>query len=416
MEGRFTLLETLLINFLFLLMPILVFLLFFENKLHYFNQFIAFTLTTVSMILCMTFPISLESGFIFDLRFIPFIIASLFLEYKYTFLLYIILNLYRFLIGGDGLIQSFMFSTLIFILVSLCRERFVRLHSYRKIYFTVGTSFITMVLYLVSLGIQTPLSREFWMLSLHALLTHVLMTMILMYLIEQIFSNVKAREVFLQTDRFHLISELSASVAHEIRNPLTVTNGFMQLLSQCESIPVKEKSYIDYSLLELNRAERIVSDFLAFSKPQSNNMVYSNFEAETEYAKNVLLAYASMHKVDIQLIFQNSLNKDYDKNQIQQCLINLYKNGIEAMKETGGILSVDVFEQKSKILIKIKDSGVGMTSEELSRLGKPYYSTKEKGTGLGMLMVYSSIQKIRGHIQVDSEKGKGTTFSICIPI
>ena len=416
MEGRFTLLETLLINFLFLLMPILVFLLFFENKLHYFNQFISFALTAVSMILCMTFPIPLESGFIFDLRFIPFIIASLFLGYKYTFLLYIILNLYRFLIGGDGLIQSFMFSTLIFILVSLCRERFVRLHSYRKIYFIVGTSFITMVLYLVSLGMQTPLNREFWMLSLHALLTHVLMTMILMYLIEQIFSNVKAREVFLQTDRFHLISELSASVAHEIRNPLTVTNGFMQLLSQSESIPVKEKSYIDYSLQELSRAEKIVSDFLAFSKPQSNTMVYSNFEAETEYAKNVLLPYANMHKVEIQLAFHNSLNKDYDKNQIQQCLINLYKNGIEAMKENGGILSVDVSEQKSEILIKIKDSGVGMTSEEVSRLGKPYYSTKEKGTGLGMLMVYSSIQKIRGHIQVESKKGKGTTFSICIPI
>ena len=416
MEGCFPLLEPLLINFLFLLMPILVFLLFFENKLHYFNQFISFALTAVSMILCMTFPIPLESGFIFDLRFIPFIIASLFLRYKYTFLLYIILNLYRFIIGGDGLIQSFMFSTLIFILVSLCRERFVRLHSYRRIYFIVGTSFITMILYLVSLGMQTPLNREFWMLSFHALLTHVLMTMILMYLIEQIFSNVKAREVFLQSDRFHLISELSASVAHEIRNPLTVTNGFMQLLSQSESIPVKEKSYIDYSLQELNRAEGIVSDFLAFSKPQSNNMVYSNFETETEYAKNVLLPYAHMHKVEIQLTFDNSLHKDYDKNQIQQCLINLYKNGIEAMKETGGILSVDVSEQKRQILIKIKDSGVGMTSEEVSRLGKPYYSTKEKGTGLGMLMVYSSIQKIRGHIQVDSEKGKGTTFSICIPI
>src|SRR4051794_31285156 len=123
MEGCFPLFETLLINFLFLLMPILVFLLFLENKLHYFNKFTSFALTAVSMILCMTFPISLESGFIFDLRFIPFIIASLFLGYKYTFLLYIILNLYRLLISGDGLIQSFMFSTLIFVLVSLCRAR-----------------------------------------------------------------------------------------------------------------------------------------------------------------------------------------------------------------------------------------------------------------------------------------------------
>ena len=197
MEGCFPLLETLLINFLFLLMPILVFLLFFENKLHYFNPFISFALAAVSMILCMTFPIPLESGFMFDLRFIPFIIASLFLGYKYTFLLYIILNVYRFLIGGDGLIQSFLISTLIFVLVSICRERFVQVQSYRRIYFIVGTSFITMVLYMVALGLKIPLNREFWMLSFHAFLTYVLMTIILIYLIEQIFSNVKAREYFI---------------------------------------------------------------------------------------------------------------------------------------------------------------------------------------------------------------------------
>ncbi len=398
-------------------MPFLIFVLFFEHNMHYFNKFILFVLTAISMSLCMTFPIPLGSGLLFDLRFIPFIIASLFLGFRYTFLLYLVLNLYRLLLGGDGLFLSFIISTLILVLVSLCRGRFVRLHSSsHRVYFVVGASFITVVLYLAALGMHIPMDREFWILSLYALLTHVPMTMILMYLVEQIISNVKAREHFLQSDRFHLISELSASVAHEIRNPLTAANGFMQLLRESESIPAKEKGYIEYSLQELNRAEKIVSDFLAFSKPQSKTQVYSNFEEETEYAKNVLLPYASMHKVDIQLTYHNSLYKHYDRNQIQQCLINLYKNGIEAMKETGGILTVDVSEQKKKIVIKVSDSGVGMTTEELSRLGKPYYSTKEKGTGLGMLMVYSSINKLRGYIEVESEKGKGTTFSIFIPI
>ena len=409
--------ETLLINFLFLLMPFLIFVLFFEHNMHYFNKFILFVLTAISMNLCMTFPIPLGSGLLFDLRFIPFIIASLFLGFRYTFLLYLVLNLYRLFLGGDGLFLSFIISTLILVLISLFRGRFVQLHSpSHRVYFIVGASFITIVLYLSALSMYMPMDRKFWILSLHAFLTHVPMTMILMYLIEQIISNVKAREHFLQSDRFHLISELSASVAHEIRNPLTVTNGFLQLLRQSESIPSKEKGYIEYSLQELNRAEKIVSDFLAFSKPQSKTQVYSNFEEETEYAKNVLLPYASMHKVDIQLTYHNSLYKHYDRNQIQQCLINLYKNGIEAMKETGGTLTVDVSEQKKKIVIKVSDSGVGMTTEELSRLGKPYYSTKEKGTGLGMLMVYSSINKLRGYIEVESEKGKGTTFSIFIPI
>ena len=145
-------------------------------------------------------------------------------------------------------------------------------------------------------------------------------------------------------------------------------------------------------------------------------MVYSNLKEEVDYAKNIFLPYAHMHQVDIQLTFNNSRNKKYDKNQMQQCLINLYKNGIESMEEDGGILYVDVSEQKNLIMIKIKDTGIGMTDEEASRLGKPYYSTKKQGTGLGMLMVYSTIHKHRGHIDVDSKKGKGTSFTITIPV
>jgi two-component system sporulation sensor kinase B len=145
-------------------------------------------------------------------------------------------------------------------------------------------------------------------------------------------------------------------------------------------------------------------------------MVNSNLREETEYTKNILLPYAHMHKVDIQLTFLNTLTKKLDKNQIQQCLINIYKNGIEAMKEDGGILYIDVSEQKNNIMIKIKDTGIGMTDGEVSLLGKPYYSTKKQGTGLGMLMVYSTIHKLKGHIEVESEKGKGTTFTLIIPI
>lgn len=106
----------------------------------------------------------------------------------------------------------------------------------------------------------------------------------------------------------------------------------------------------------------------------------------------------------------------YDKNQIQQCLINLLKNAVEAMKENGGILSIVVSEQKNKVMIKIEDNGIGMNKEEVLQLGNPYYSTKKEGTGLGMLMVYSTISKVNGTIQVDSEKGKGTTFTILIPV
>ena len=101
---------------------------------------------------------------------------------------------------------------------------------------------------------------------------------------------------------------------------------------------------------------------------------------------------------------------------MQQCLINLFKNAIEAMKDRGGTLYIDVSEQEDNIVFLIRDEGIGMTNEEISQLGKPYYSTKKEGTRLGLLMVYGTISKLKGSIDVDSNKGQGTTFTITIPV
>jgi two-component system sporulation sensor kinase B len=409
--------ESLLLNFLFLLFPVLIFLIFFENRTHFYNKSILIFLSSISMILCMAFPIKLEIGFIFDLRYIPFIIVALFGGYKAALPLYIVLNVFRFYIGGEGVFLSLFFATGIFLLVPLLNRRFFQLNSQDRVLCATLVSIFTMVIYLSILSLLFPvLNKDFWIIALHAITTYAGVMIIIMILIEQIITNMKAREAYLHSEKLNVISELSASVSHEIRNPLTVTSGFLQLLNKSKTLTQEEKGYIEFSLKELNRAEKIVSDFLAFAKPQSENMVYSNFREETEYVKNIIIPYANMHKVDVQFSFHNSLNTRYDKNQIQQCLINLVKNGIESMKEKGGILSLDVSGEDKNIIIKIKDTGIGMTREEISRLGKPYYSTKKEGTGLGMLMVYSAINKVRGKIKVESVKGKGTTFLITIPV
>jgi two-component system sporulation sensor kinase B len=355
-------------------------------------------------------------GFIFDLRYIPFLIIALFGGYKYTFPVYILLNVYRFMIGGGGTVQSLLFSTVIFILAGIPHKRFVKQSPKNRIVIATLAAFFTMVLYLGSVAVYLPsLDGEYWDLMVNALSTYVVFMIIIMILVEKILWNKKTRESFFHAEKLHVISELSASVSHEIRNPLTVTSGFLQLLKQSKTVSELDKTYIDYSLSEVRRAEKIVNDFLAFAKPQCENMIESNLKDEAEYVKDIITPYANMHHVMIDYRFQNSLKFKYDKNQIQQCLINLYKNGIEAMKEKGGTLSIHVTEHKKTILITIKDEGVGMTREEISRLGSPYYSTKIEGTGLGMLMVYSTVHKINGKIEVESEKGKGTTFTIRIP-
>lgn len=409
--------SNLLLNFLYLLFPVVVFLIFFENRPYSYSKKILVLLSAVAMSLCMIMPIRLEIGFFFDLRYIPFIIVALFGGYKNVIPLYVVLNILRFYVGGEGIFQSFLFSTAVLLIVPLFNKKFMKLSSKGRIITATMISFITMGCYLIMLSyIIDHFDWQIWILSINALTTNTVMMVILMMLIEKIITNIENRERIIQSDRLNVVSELAASVSHEIRNPLTVTNGFLQLLKKSNSLTEQEKRYIELSLQELERAEKIVSDYLSFAKPQTVNMVLSNMSTELEYTKSVIMPYASIHNVEVEFRFNNSLSTSYDRNQIQQCLINLYKNGIEAMREKGGgTLTIDISECKHNIMIRIQDTGIGMTKEEISRLGKPYYSTKEEGTGLGMLMIYSTINKVKGRIEVHSEKGEGTTFLLTIP-
>lgn len=364
----------------------------------------------------MSFPIKLELGFIFDLRYIPFILAALFGGYKVALPLWAILNIYRFYIGGPGVLESFLFSIVIFALVPYLSKKFMKQDPKTRVITATLVSSLTMIFYLITLStFFEKLNQAFWLIAVHVIAIHIIGTIVLMILIEKIIYNMHVRKRMEDTDRLNVISELAASISHEIRNPLTVTSGFLQLLSQSKNTDDNDKRYIDFSLNELKRAEKIVSDFLSLAKPQAENMVTSNLQEEIEYVNNIMSSYANLHNVEIKTEFHNDLVTTYDKNQIHQSFINLYKNGIESMKESGGKLTIDVSPHKEMIRIQLTDNGGGMTKEEMSRLGKPYYSTKEEGTGLGLMMVYSTVNKLGGKIEVESDKGGGTTFVVMIP-
>lgn len=369
------------------------------------------------MILCMIYPIRLELGFTVDLRYIPFFTLALYGGYKKLFPLYIILNIVRFFVGGEGIVQSFIYSTVAFAIVPLMYKRFINYSPKKRIFTGILMVLINDLIYLISLTtFFDKLTTEYWTVAAYIIVTYVIVMLFNLSMVEKILSNIKQRDNFLRAERLHVMSELSASVSHEIRNPLTVTNGFLQLLSISKDITPNDKVYIDYSLKELNRAENILNDFLAFAKPQSVHMVQSTLEEELVYVKNVMMPYAKFHEVEILLLFQNTVKIKFDQNQMKQCIINLLKNGVESMKGKGGLLLVRAEQQGKNLIITIEDEGIGMTSEEISQLGKPYYSNKKEGTGLGMLMVYGTISTLKGNVEVKSQKGKGTIFTITIPV
>lgn len=141
-----------------------------------------------------------------------------------------------------------------------------------------------------------------------------------------------------------------------------------------------------------------------------------NVNEEVRYLSNVLLTYANYHNIQIDgnVLQDESLFIVGDKYKFRQAFINIGKNAIEAMIN-GGLLAINVKSKESHISIVVSDTGVGMTEEQVRRLGTPYYSTKEKGTGLGTMVSFGIIKKMNGKIELKSELGKGTEYTIVFP-
>ena len=212
------------------------------------------------------------------------------------------------------------------------------------------------------------------------------------------------------------VSQMAASISHEVRNPLTVVRGFNQLLKNHDLTEEQKELYIQLSLEELDRAESIIADYLTFAKPSLEHLKPLDVSKEIDYIVQVLNPYATMSNIFIQVEREDDpLHIFGESKELRQSLINIMKNGIESM-EPGGTLFIHVKKAKENAVIVIKDTGKGMSTKQIEKLGTPYYSTKDKGTGLGTMVAFSIIKAMQGEIEVESEIGKGTSFTISIPL
>jgi two-component system sporulation sensor kinase B len=224
------------------------------------------------------------------------------------------------------------------------------------------------------------------------------------------------QEEVINSEKMKIVSDIAASVAHEIRNPLTAVRGFIQLLGS-EALDKDKKNYYQQICLEeLDRAQLIITDYLSLAKPDPEMIESINVNDEINYLSNVLLTYANYNNIQINVVLSEDspLLVVGDRYKFRQALINIGKNAIEAMNN-GGILEIKTNKINDNIVLAISDTGVGMTSEQIKRLGIPYYSTKEKGTGLGTMVSFGIIKKMNGKIDISSELGKGTEFKIIFP-
>lgn len=218
-----------------------------------------------------------------------------------------------------------------------------------------------------------------------------------------------------KSDTLNVLGQLAAGIAHEIRNPMTALKGFIQLLE--DTIKENHSMYYDVISRELERIDSIINEFLILSKPQSVQYSEKNIVEIMKETVNFLNAQAVLHDVQIEMNYDCHLPRVYcEPNQLKKVFINLIKNAIEVM-HNGGKIAISIYKYGTdRIHISIQDEGSGIAPEKLQRLGEPFYTTKEKGTGLGLMVSYRIIGEHNGEVEVESEIGKGTTFHIYLPL
>ncbi|CAB3391023.1 ATP-binding protein [Kyrpidia spormannii] len=224
----------------------------------------------------------------------------------------------------------------------------------------------------------------------------------------------RSEELMIKSEKLSVVGQLAAGVAHEIRNPLTALKGFVQLLQS--NVHTKDE-YFNIMLSELDRIELIINELLILAKPVDVQFQFHDLKVLIETVVALLRTQAILSNVQITTDCDPALPAVLcDENRLKQVLVNLLKNAIEAMPRGGQIVVQARREDDRTILIRIIDEGTGIPEDSLPRLGEPFFTTKEKGVGLGLTMSYQIIESHGGQMHFESEVGAGTTVKILLPI
>jgi signal transduction histidine kinase len=233
----------------------------------------------------------------------------------------------------------------------------------------------------------------------------------------------ESRSLMERQERLASLGVLTAGVAHEIRNPLTAMK--FRLFSLKKALPPAFQDHEDIATLasEVNRLERIVKDFLEFARPSEPLRMELSFPALLEQTQRLLQEELKTRGVDLTLRECPAVTVQADKQQLQQVLINLIRNGAESMAQ-GGTVTLAARRGATKLsksaqpalIVDVTDTGKGISPEAEQRLFDPFFSTKANGTGLGLSIAAQIVEKHGGSIQYTTRLNHGTTFSVILPL
>jgi len=232
--------------------------------------------------------------------------------------------------------------------------------------------------------------------------------------IDDVTENVKLVKEAQKDESLKMLGLFTTGVAHEIRNPLTSIKGFIQLLNKRVPDESDNKRLINLSMREIERLESLIKDLITYAKPSKPNIEWVNARKICEDVIQVLSQRISQKKVNLNIDLPYGLYVTGDRKQLFQIFFNLILNAIQAVKpETGEIkIYADIDRERDSIRIVIEDNGIGIPSEDLNKVFTPFFTTKDKGVGLGLSISRRIMEDNEGKLTFESKYGEGTKFIV----
>jgi two-component system, sporulation sensor kinase B len=378
------------------------------------KSFPIFITSSILMFLSLLLSVEFSDGFIYDLRFIPFLLGGIYGGRKVLPWLAVIMIVIRLPFLGSGFIITVLLTLVASAAIYYMSSRLAAKPWVRRVYWFTFFSFCYSIL-----GFLLPLLfygfSDYYSFFIYSA-TLTTSTFFVFYLCEMIRTTYILQLESIKYEKMQVVSHLAASMSHEVRNPLTTVKGFLQLINENPSDTPANTELSKIAVSEIDRATEVINQYLNFAKPHPEIEIDVDVTVEINRCKEIILPLASKKSIIVEAYLLHHHLIKGDPNKLQQVLINVMKNGIEAM-ESGGMLKIISYEENGRLYIVVSDNGIGMTEEQVTRLGEPYFSLKGKnGTGLGMMTVFQLVDGMNGMVKVLSRKHKGTSIILSFPV
>jgi two-component system sensor histidine kinase HydH len=218
-------------------------------------------------------------------------------------------------------------------------------------------------------------------------------------------------------EKLAAIGGLAAGVAHEIRNPLSSIKGIASYYRDKFEDGSEDKQMAGIMIEEVDRLNRVISELLEFTRPAQLKPKPVDINQLVEHSTRLIQQEAAAKNIQVELHpGSGTAEASVDPDRLTQCFLNVYLNALQAMENSGKLTITTAIRNKTHVIIDIKDTGPGISADDVDKIFDPYFTTKPKGTGLGLAIVHKIIDAHQGQIKVRSTPGRGTVFSIVLPV